>query len=231
MGRVPFWAAARTEGKLVDRPDLTVDQHRLPDLELSDEALVVQICQRDQVAFAALYDRYVRPVYVMAAHLLDPGEAEEMVQEVFLRLWLKADHYAPDRGAFRPWFMSVARHHVLDRLRRRGHRHAMFVAESLDEMLATPADPSATVEEAAWLRERRRAVLAAIHSLPPEQRRVLVLAYFGGLSQSVIAASLGWPLGTVKKRVRLGLHKLRTALAQYSWAANDEADDADPDYD
>jgi RNA polymerase sigma-70 factor (ECF subfamily) len=223
------WALAQAEGKLVNSLELSVDQQRLPDLELSDEALVAQVCQRDQAAFTTLFDRYVRPVYVMAAHLLDHAEAEEVVQEVFLRLWLKAEHYTPDRGAFRPWFMAVARHHVLDRLRRRGLQHVVFVAESLDELLSTTADQSVTVEEAAWLRARQAAVLAALHSLPPEQRRVLVLAYFGGLSQSVIAQSLGWPLGTVKKRVRLGLHKLRTALAQCGWTAKDVAGEADPD--
>jgi DNA-directed RNA polymerase specialized sigma24 family protein len=129
------------EGKLVDRLELSVDQQRLRDLELSDEVLVTRVCQRDQTAFAALYDRHVRPVYVMAAHLLDEAEAEDVVQEVFMRLWLKAGHYTPERGAFRPWFMAVARHHVLDRLRRHGQQRALLAAEGIDVLLANNGWP------------------------------------------------------------------------------------------
>jgi RNA polymerase sigma-70 factor (ECF subfamily) len=78
--------------------------------------------------------------------------------------------------------------------------------------LAQAVDGQADVEEEVWLRERGASIVRALRALPAEQRRVLVLAYFGGLSQSTLAGHLGWPLGTVKKRIRLGLQKLRVFL-------------------
>jgi RNA polymerase sigma-70 factor, ECF subfamily len=180
-------------------------------LDPSDESLVERVCQQDVTAFSQLYDRYARSVYVLAAVVLGPPEAEEIVQEVFLRLWQKADQFQPARGPFGAWFMTIARHHVWDVLRRL-HREPSLAAEVIDQLLMESA-PSTDVEEEAWSQEVGEAVLYALQGLPVEQRRALVLAYFGGLSQNSIAQQLGWPLGTVKKRIRLGLQKLRTALA------------------
>jgi RNA polymerase sigma-70 factor (ECF subfamily) len=159
-----------------------------------------------------LYDRYERPVYAMATHLLGATEAEDAVQEAFLRLWRNADQFDERRGRFAPWFLAIARHEVLGRLRRRTREQRLTLADDLDRLFAAVPDPKNDVEDLVWRRERGDQVLRALNELPPEQRRVLVLAYFGELTQSTIAASLGWPLGTVKKRVRLGLRKLRQAL-------------------
>ena len=84
---------------------------------MSDQALVDRIRRQDVDAFSILYDRYARPVYILAAYLLDPLEAEEVVQEVFLRLWKKAGLYQAERGTFNTWLMSITRHLVLDRIR------------------------------------------------------------------------------------------------------------------
>jgi RNA polymerase sigma-70 factor (ECF subfamily) len=107
--------------------------------------------------------------------------------------------------------MAIARNRIVDELRRRGAGHAVF--DTIDELLVGAEDPEANVEEATMLHERRREVLEALRELPAEQRRVIVLAYFGGLTQSEIAEQLECPLGTVKKRTRLGLQKLRASLA------------------
>jgi RNA polymerase sigma-70 factor (ECF subfamily) len=182
-------------------------------LEPTDEALIARVAADDRAAFALLYDRYERPVYIMAVHLLGATEAEDVVQEAFLRLWRSAKQFDEQRGHFAPWFLAIARHEVLSRLRWRSRAQRLAVAEDVDRLLAMAPDPAIGVEAQVWRREQGDLILGALNTLPPEQRRVLVLAYFGELSQSSIAASLGWPLGTVKKRVRLGLQKLRQALA------------------
>ena len=108
--------------------------------------------------------------------------------------------------------MAIARHRIVDELRHRGGEHA--VVDTIDELLAGTEDPDADLEEATWSHERRRGLLGAVRELPEEQRRVLLLAYFVGLTQAEIAAELGCPLGTVKKRTRLGLQKLRASLSE-----------------
>lgn len=181
--------------------------------EPTDEALVAAVTQRDETAFALLYDRYHRAVYTLAAHSLGTHEAEEVVQDVFMRLWDKASQFNGERSRFSVWLMAIARHRVVDLLQRRSQQQREIAVEEVDRLLAEASDMATTVEEETWLRERGAIVLNALQTLPPEQRRVLVLAYFGGLSQSTMAEQLGWPLGTVKKRVRLGLQKLRAALS------------------
>jgi RNA polymerase sigma-70 factor (ECF subfamily) len=188
--------------------------------EPSDEALVTLVAHGDLTAFSLLYDRYDRPVYAMAAHLLGSAEAEEVVQETFLRLWRSAAQFDETRGRCAPWLLAIARHEVLTRLRRRTREQRLALADDIDRLLATAPDHAIDVEEQVWRRERGDLILQALNELPPEQRRVLVLAYFGELSQATIAASLGCPLGTVKKRVRLGLQKLRQQLAPRDIAGN-----------
>jgi RNA polymerase sigma-70 factor, ECF subfamily len=177
----------------------------------ADEALVARVAQGDEGAFALLYDRYARRVYALAAHMLGVAAAEEVVQEVFLSLWRNAAQFDARRASFEAWFTAVARNRVLDELRRRRREGVVRTVDPVEELLAQAPDPSADPEEEASQRERGTALIEALRSLPAEQRRVLVLAYFGGLTQLAIAEALGWPLGTVKKRVRLGLRKLLAA--------------------
>lgn len=179
----------------------------------SDEALVARVVQRDAEAFSLLYDRYARTVFALAAHMLGKTEAEDVVQEVFLSLWNKSHQYLPHRGSFSGWFIAIARNQVIDHLNRRSKQSRIAAAEGIDQLLDSLQDADTSVEEQVWLRDSAAAALQAMNSIPEEQRRVLALAYFGGLSQSAIAEHLGIPLGTVKKRVRLGLQKLRASLA------------------
>jgi len=192
----------------------TVD-HDAPTAEPSDETLAARVAGRDAAAFGLLFDRYAQTVYVFAAHLLGTTDADEIVQEVFLRFWNRAGQYDPLRGSFRGWFMAIARHQILNELRRRSQEQRRLAADAIDRVLAEAADPAVDVEEAARLHERQDNVLRALGELPEEQRRALILAYFGGLSHSAIAQLLGLPLGTVKKRIQLGVRKLRAALAQH----------------
>lgn len=186
-----------------------------PPREANDEQLAARIAMRNVTAFGMIYDRYAHPVYAMAAHMLGVSEAEEVTQEVFMRLWHKAGQFDPVRGPFSHWFMSIARNHILDKLRARSERQRLVAAEEIDQLLAEAPDPNVDVLEQVWSQQRGDVLLRALHRLPPEQRRVIVLAYFGELSQSAIATYLGVPLGTVKKRIRLGLHKLRAALSPH----------------
>jgi RNA polymerase sigma-70 factor (ECF subfamily) len=136
------------------------------------------------------------------------------VQELFLRLWRKADQFDASRGSFNTWFRAISRHHLLDQLRRRSLQQGMVAAEQIDQLLTEAADPNVNIEEEVWQRQAGVVLLTALKSLPAEQRQAITLAYFGGFSQSAMAERLGWPLGTVKKRVRLGLQKLRAFLGQ-----------------
>lgn len=188
-------------------------QEANPDAVASDEMLASRIAARDMDAFGCIYDRYSKPVFAMAGHMLGVPEAEEAAQEVFMRLWNKASQYDPARGPFSHWFMSIARNHILDKLRARGERQRVVVAEEIDLLLAEAPDPRVDVVDQVWQKQRGDALLQALQRIPPEQRRVIVLAYFGGMSQSEISMHINVPLGTVKKRIRLGLQKMRAALS------------------
>jgi RNA polymerase sigma-70 factor (ECF subfamily) len=181
-------------------------------LEPTDEDLAQRVARGDVAAFATLYDRYARRIYVWAAHVVGSVEAEDVVQEVFARLWDKASQFDTRRGRFAWWFNAIARHHVIAQLRRRGLQQRIVAAEEIERVLADLPARDAAPEDVAELRERTERILGALATLPSEQRRVLVLAYFAGLTQSAIAAYTGAPLGTVKKRTRLALQKLRDRL-------------------
>jgi|GEM_PF-217242 RNA polymerase sigma-70 factor (ECF subfamily) len=181
--------------------------------EASDEHLALRIAARDMDAFGRVYDRYCQPVFAMAGHMLGVNDAEEAAQEIFIRLWRKAAQYDPARGPFSHWFMSIARNYILDTLRARGERRRLVAAEQIEALLAEAPDPTVDVLEQVWQNQRGSALAQALQRIPHEQRRVIVLAYFGGMSQSEISMHLNVPLGTVKKRIRLGLQKLRAALS------------------
>ncbi len=181
--------------------------------QLSDEDLVKLVQQQDKVAFSILYDRYIRLVYTMAVHMVGAQEAEESVQEIFMRLWHKGNTFKGTRGSFKSWFMMVARNYLKDRLKKRHYRDNYQVELSdnfqwLDDLIDLEAD----VKEVIHRQEQRSTIREALNMLPAEQRQVILLAYFGEYTQSAIAKRLDWPLGTVKKRIRLGLQKLRKTL-------------------
>jgi RNA polymerase sigma-70 factor (ECF subfamily) len=182
---------------------------------------------RDVGALGALYDRYSTLVYSVSLRVLaDRGLAEDVVQEVFLQLWRRPASYDAARGRFVSWLMSVTRNRAIDEQRRRSRRMRLEDPdEGASEQIRAEGRTSDPQLEAV-LGEERQAVRAAIEELPPEQRRVLQLAYFGGLTQTEIAHYTGEPLGTVKTRVRLGMQKLRLSLSG-TWQARRGEDDQD----
>jgi RNA polymerase sigma-70 factor (ECF subfamily) len=141
--------------------------------------------------------------------------AEDLTQEVFMRLWRRPDLYDANRGRFVTWLLSVARNRGIDERRSRGRRfrHETPPSFAAEEMLASvPADQGADV---AVLSEERVVLEKALATLPVEQRMAIQLAYFGGYTQQEIASGLSQPLGTVKTRIRLGLQKLRLVLIDH----------------
>jgi RNA polymerase sigma-70 factor, ECF subfamily len=180
--------------------------------DLPDEQLMARLARRDIKAFEALYDRYGTLVYSTALRVVgDVQLAEDIAQEVFLRIWRRPDHYLPERGRFVTWLLSVARNGAVDQIRTRGrrHRHETAGEESVRDL---PADEGRDPALLAQLADERQKVRQALAGLPPEQRRVIEMAYYGGYTQQEIAAMLNQPLGTVKTRIRLGMQKLRVAL-------------------
>jgi RNA polymerase sigma-70 factor (ECF subfamily) len=170
---------------------------------LTDEDLLRRVAARDPAALASLYDRYAPLVYGLARRIVrDEGQAEDLVQEVFLRIWNRPEVYDRGRGTFRAWLLSIAHHLAVDVLRRRRRE------VSYQEKLTGPGG-SADPFEAAVDQVDGATVRSLLGRLPPDQRRVIELAYFEGLTQREIAARLGEPLGTVKTRLRLGIIKLR----------------------
>jgi RNA polymerase sigma-70 factor (ECF subfamily) len=172
-----------------------------------------RLAYRDLLAFRTLYARYGNLVYSTVLRVVrDPQIAEDMVQEIYLRLWRKPESYAATRGKFVTWLTSVARNRAVDEIRSRNrrYRHETASPEEQEREFAGPEteDPALRAEVA----DQRRIIRIALSALPPEQRETIELAYFGGLTQQEIAERLNQPLGTVKTRIRLGMQKLRAAL-------------------
>jgi RNA polymerase sigma-70 factor (ECF subfamily) len=182
----------------------------------ADEVLLARISRGDAAALRVLYDRCSARALSLALRVLGTrSEAEEVVQETFVQVWRQAASYDASRGGAMAWIATIARSRALDRLRTRlaGDR-AVARSEEPD----APAAPSPV--ELAAQRELRSQVMAALATLPQEQRSAIELAYYEGLSHSEIAERLGDPLGTVKTRVRLGLAKLTTLLGPHRPGAN-----------
>lgn len=186
---------------------------------LDNEELMERLGYRDLQAFRVLYQRFGSLVYSTCLRIVRDGQvAEDITQEIFLRIWRKPERYVSQRGRFVTWLTSVTRNRAVDevRSRNRRYRHETASPEEQEREIAGPEgdDPALSAE----LADQRRLILAAMSGLPMEQRQVIELAYFGGLTQAEIAERLSQPLGTVKTRIRLGMQKLRAALTpEFEW--------------
>jgi RNA polymerase sigma factor (sigma-70 family) len=177
---------------------------------ISDEELVALVARSDDVALAELYDRFGRVAYGLALRVLrDAALAQDAVQEAFLTAWRSAPSYDPRRAKASTWLLTLVHRRAVDLVRREERRRAATLEDA-------PVAAGAATDEEAWVRDRRRAVQAALAQLPSDQRQALELAYYGGLSQSEIGERLGIPLGTVKSRMFAGLTKLRDLLGDES---------------
>lgn len=177
-----------------------------------DFALIQRVARGDQQAFLALYDRYAARVNALTLHILgDPMLAEEVAQDTFMKLWSRARLYLAERGSFTVWLLTIARRTALDRVRLEGRRPLLSDSKDPEDLWPSLPDQSQDPDEARW-----KSLYFAVHSLPHDQQVVIELAYYQGLSQSEIAEELGWPLGTVKTRLRAAMQALRQ-----QWALGD----------
>ena len=179
----------------------------------TDAALVRQVLEQRPDALAELYDRHASTLLALARRILgsaaDAADAEEVLQEVFLHVWRQAGRYDPARSSVSTWLVLITRSRAIDRLRSR--KVVERVHEAAHQEDATGhASPEGV--ESVFSRERRQRVKSELDKLPPEQRQVVEMAFYDGLSQTEIAARAGLPLGTVKTRTLLAMKKLRSAL-------------------
>lgn len=171
--------------------------------------LLVGVAQGDQRAFAQLYDMLSSRVFGLILRVVvDRSQSEEVLQEVFLEIWQSASRFAPNKGQGRTWVMTMAHRRAVDRVRASQAATGRDVRVGLRD-LDTEHD---RVAEEGELRIEAQRLTTAIQTLPDAQREALVLAYYGGYSQSEIAALLGTPLGTIKTRMRDALSRMRVEM-------------------
>lgn len=205
-GRPRGFALAQAWGRCYVAP-VSVEARGLVDQPVDeDKAWVAALARGEQQALSKLYDRYSGLMMAVGVRILgDRREVEDLLHDVFLEVWRRAKTYDPDRGTVRAWLVIRMRSRALDRVRSRSRAKVVLSAEpESPERAAEGVDPSDAPD--------RRIVRQALLKLPEEQRQVLELGYFGGMSSSEIAVTLDIPLGTVKSRVARGLAGLRRGL-------------------
>ena len=175
-------------------------------LILADEDLISLIDAGDAEAFSTLYERHSRAVYSLAYRMMGERQAaEDLTQDAFIKVWRNAASYRVERGSVRTWVLSVAHNRGIDQLR--AHASQRRTQDKI-EASAPRSQPSEAFAET-WRNSQRDQVREALQALPPEQLKILELAYFSGYTHLEISELLSLPLGTVKGRMRLGLKKMR----------------------
>ena len=182
-----------------------------------DVTLYTLAAAKDRTAFETLYDRYEKLIFSFAYRLTRDREmAEEVVQDVFVKLWNGTTTYQAEKGAFSSWLLTVTRNKAIDEIRRlKRHDHEPMIEK--DALLEQPGSVEGTVE---W-NEQREAVRDAVGGLKPDQQEIIDLFYFKGLSQQKIADTCKLPLGTVKGRIRLALKHLKGHIVQEGGFSNE----------
>ncbi len=184
---------------------------------LMDRPLVERMAAGDERALGQLYDRHGGAAYSLALAIVgERADAEEVVADAFGQAWRTAVHFDPARGSVAAWLATITRTRALDLVRGRGRRSRALTraAWGSGEGLAAPMAAEDAPDRGVERQEARRLVAHSLAELPAPQRRVIELAYFGGLTQTEIAAELQEPLGTVKTRMRAGMEKLRDSLSR-----------------
>ena len=180
---------------------------------LADEELMPLIGEKNPDAFEVFYDRHGGVAYSLAYRIVgEKAAAEDVTQEAFISIWRSGARYDRARGSVRSWTLSIVRNRAIDMLRSRAGKAPKLTFD--DEAVLEQRPAEELTEEEAMQHETARELRGAVGALPSEQAKVIELAYFGGFSQSEIAAMLGVPLGTVKGRMRLGMEKIRGELAE-----------------
>lgn len=184
---------------------MTPDTLRTPE----EAELVARVAGGDESALGELYDRHAPVLLALARRILgDPADAEEVLQEAFVHAWNRASRYDPTRASVATWLALITRSRAIDRLRSR--RVVERTTEAAGREVTRHESPKAA--SAVLQDERRVRIAAALAGLPAEQRQVLEMAYYRGMSQTEIASAADIPLGTVKTRTLLAMKKLRHEL-------------------
>lgn len=170
---------------------------------------IASVAAGDQAALARFYDATADLVHGLVLRIVrDPGAAEEVTLDVYQQVWRRAASYDAERGRPSTWLLTIARSRAIDRLRATARERGREALQDHPGLVDPAEDPGLGAEG----EERRRHVLAALATLPPDQRRAIELAFFEGLTHVEVAERLGEPLGTVKTRIRTGMIRLRDAL-------------------
>ncbi len=180
---------------------------------LGDEELMTLVGHKNPIAFEVFYDRHGTAGYSVAYRIV--GErplAEDVLQEAFLSIWRSKAGFDRARGSVRAWVLGIVRNRAIDAVRRAAA--PTWRLDCDDDAVLEDSEDGLRTEAEVLRRETARELRGALAELPREQSQVLEMAYFGGFSQSEIAAMMGMPLGTVKGRTRLGLEKIRGHLAE-----------------
>ena len=181
---------------------------------VSDNALIQQISQKNQDALGEIYDRYGRLVFSVAFHIVgEQSKAEEITQEVFIRVWEKSETYDSSKAKLSTWLISITRYRAID-INRRAKVRVEKNSINWDDVPVEQTPKSNGIEKEYESNWRRQLVRDAINKLPYEQKAAISLAYFHGLTHREIAETLHEPLGTIKTRIRLGMQKLRDLLSE-----------------
>jgi RNA polymerase sigma-70 factor, ECF subfamily len=179
---------------------------------LADEELMDLVRTSDAAAFSAIYDRHSAAAYSLAYRMVGrKNQAEDVVQEAFLSLWRASGRYDVNRGSVRTWILGIVHNRAIDSLRRATVHDSRRAS---DEGIEERFEASDRTDLEAARRTEAGEIRDALTTLPPDQLKVIELAYFGGFTHSEIAEMLNTPLGTVKGRMRLGLEKLRGVLGE-----------------
>jgi RNA polymerase sigma-70 factor (ECF subfamily) len=182
-----------------------------PVITVDDTQLLRRIAAQDRQAFSQIYDRYATVLYSTIIRILENrADAADVMQEVFVQIWDKAESYNPAAGRPLNWVLTMARNKAIDRLRSQKRRYS-FIEEITQELQSdTTFFDSGSAE--IFGHERAGLIRAAVETLPLEQRQAIEMAFLGGMTQHEISASLQQPLGTIKARIRRGMLKLRESL-------------------
>ena len=209
----------RETGQIDNDPGLTTMVRKSKTLAVMDQVtvrnadreLIERLKNGDKNAFREVYARYSQVVFNLAFRMLrSREEAEEVVQEIFLQVWNKADTYDPERGAISTWIVNIARSRAIDKLRTLGYRDQ--TTELIEERVDSRSDYSRIIEDR---EESRKVIREALDSLPENQRVAIEIVFFEGLTHIEAAERLSEPVGTIKTRIRLGVSKLKEKIAPY----------------
>ena len=178
-------------------------------MALTEFELLQQVAQHDQQALLTLYQQYGNLVYSLSLRVLrQPVMAEEITQDIFLKLWRQPDRWNPSLGQFSSWLLTITRNAAIDRLRREGRQATLASWEQSDEADHRLSDAASFVAgQVNWV--NGQVLRRLLQNLPPEQRQLIELAFYDGYTHSELAELLQLPLGTVKTRLRMGMQKLR----------------------